>query len=198
VFTGSIYVANEDAILCFLGAVKKVNNVQVVFATPHRKDYLKKVSVGFLPKKECYKLQRNADVLLLPLSFKSPYPEEIRCAFPIKVLEYLAAGKPILTIVPKGSFMEEFIKKYKVGLVVTELSEEKIADAINELKDKKKRQNFSENAAKAVLLFDAKVQSKKLYSIVEDLVLNRSLKGEKRRYENSSRIYVKGTRKGNK
>lgn len=170
VYTGSAYSANEDAILCFLEATKKVNNVEIIFAVRYKKKYLEKVSIGFLSKKECSKLQRNADVLFLPLSFKSPYPEEIRCAFPIKALEYLAAGKPILAIVPEGTFMEEFIKRNEVGIVVTELSEEKIIDAIEKLKDEERRKYFSKNALKAVPLFDARIQSRRLYSIIEHVV----------------------------
>ncbi len=172
VFTGLVYAANEDAILCFLEAAKKISDIEIMFATASGKDYLTKVSIGFLSKKECSKLQRSADVLLLPLSFKNPYPEEIKCAFPCKALEYLAAGKPILAIAPKGSFMEEFIERNEVGIVVTELSEEKISDAIEKLKDEENRKNFSKNALKTVLLFDARIQAKRLYSLIEHVVSN--------------------------
>ncbi len=170
VYTGSVYEANEDTILCFLEAAKKVNNVEIIFATPYRKDYLEKVSIGFLSKKECSKLQRNADVLFLPLSFKSPYPEEIKCAFPCKVLEYLAAGKPILAIVPRGSFMEDFIRGNEVGIAVTEPSSEKIAETIEVLKDKEKRRRYGRNALRTVVLFDARKQAKRLCSIIEHVV----------------------------
>jgi glycosyltransferase involved in cell wall biosynthesis len=170
VFTGSAYPANEDAILCFLKAAKKVSNVEIVFAVRYKEKYLEKFSVGFLPKKECWKLQRSADVLFLPLSIKSSYPEEMKCAFPIKALEYLAAGKPILAVVPAGSFMEEFIRRNEVGIVVTELSEKKIIDAIEKLKDKERREYFSKNALKAVPWFDSRTQSRRLYSIIEHVV----------------------------
>lgn len=82
-------------------------------------------------------------------------PEEISCAFPVKLLEYLVAAKPILAVVPKGSFVEKFVKHYKVGIVVNELSKENIALAIEELKDEKKRAFFSKNAQNTSLLFDA-------------------------------------------
>jgi glycosyltransferase involved in cell wall biosynthesis len=170
VYTGSVYGANDDSILCFLEAAKKVTNIEVVFSTPDKTDYLKDVSLGFLSKKECHDLQRSADVLFLPLSFKHWLREEIECAFPTKILEYLAAGKPVLAVVPKGSFVEEFVKEYDVGLVVTELSVSKIVDAIEQLKDKEKRLHFSRNALKTAVLFDAQVQSDRLCQILDRVV----------------------------
>jgi len=176
VFTGTVYQTNEDAILCFLEAAKKMEDIEIVFSTPSKKDYLSKVNTGFLSKKECLRLQRNADVLLLPLSFEPELREEVKCAFPCKVLEYLAAGKPILAIVPKESYMKEFIESYKVGLAITELSEEKMTNAILELTDERRREYFSGNAAKALSHFDARVQSKRLCSIIESVVQNRQLR----------------------
>jgi len=175
VFTGSVYEANEGAILCFLNALKKVKNIEVVFATNSKKDYLKGVSIGFLPKKACHELQRSADVLLLPLSFNTSYPEEIECAFPTKALEYLVAGKPILAIVPEGTFSEEFVKRHKIGIVVTELSEQKIIQAIESFRDEKTREVFSENALKAISLYDAKVQARRLYSIIQFIISGNQL-----------------------
>jgi hypothetical protein len=170
VFTGGVYEANEDAILCFLKAIEKARDIEVIFATTSKKSYLKKVNIGFVPKKECYELQRSADVLLLPLSFKCLYPEEIECAFPTKALEYLVAGKPILAIVPKGTFCHDFVEKNRIGIAITELSEQKILDAIKELKDPEKRKVFSKNAVKTALLYDARIQAKRLYNIIYKVI----------------------------
>ena len=170
VFTGSIGGTNEDAVKCFLSTIKELRGVESVFCSPSKRDYLKTVGVGFLPKEKCFNLQRSSDVLFLPLSFTFSCEEEILCAFPTKLLEYVAAAKPILAVVPKGSFVEKFVNRYKVGIVVNELSEEKIALAIEELKDEKKRAFFSKNASVTSLLFDAKRQSKLLYSIIEKIV----------------------------
>ena len=167
VYTGSIYAANEDAIISFINASKKVNDVEVVFCTPYSRDYLEGINVGFLPKKECQRLQEDADVLFLPLSFRSSYSDEIKCAFPCKSLEYLAAGKPVLAVVPEKSYMEELIEGNGVGIVVTELSERKIADAIELLKDEKKRKCFSKNARETARKFDSAIQTKRLLSIIE-------------------------------
>ena len=174
VFTGGVSAANEDAIICLLKTAEHVGNIEVIFATTDNRSYLKNVSRGFVPKKECYELQRSADVLLLPLSFGCSYPEEIQCAFPMKTLDYLVAGKPILAIVPKGTFAQDFVEKNNVGIVVTELSEQKIADAIESLRDEELREGFSKNAFKTALRYDARIQAKRLYTIVKNVLSSSS------------------------
>jgi glycosyltransferase involved in cell wall biosynthesis len=170
VYTGSIYGANEDAIQCFLRAAEKVSQIELIFCTPYRKKYLEGVNVGFLNKAKCRALQESADVLLLPLAFCSPYPQEIRIAFPCKALEYLAAERPILAIVPAGSYVEEFVKKHDVGIVVNTASEEKVIEALEKLKIPAVRKRFSQNAHKAVCLYDAKVQAQNLMILAKKVV----------------------------
>ncbi len=170
VFTGSIRPPQENAVLAFLKTIKTISGIEVLFAAPSKREYLKDDFVGFLSKEKCIELQKSADVLFLPLSSNYPIPEELTCAFPCKLLEYLAAGKPILAVVTKGSFVESFIKKYEVGIVVTELSIEKITEAIEKFKDKEERKRYGRNALKTVSLFDAKKQSKRLFSILENTV----------------------------
>jgi len=177
VFTGSVYTAHEDAVVALLEAAKMLEGIQVLFATPrnkgltnHAEYLLKEVNIGFLPKKKCMELQRTADVLFLPLSANSPYPEEVEVAFPCKLLEYLAAGRPVLAVVPEGSFVESFIREHDVGIAVTGVSTEKITEAIEELKDEEKRKRYGRNALKVVKFFDAKKQSKHLLSIFESIV----------------------------
>jgi glycosyltransferase involved in cell wall biosynthesis len=166
VFTGSIYPANEKALLCLSLAAKKVRNVRVYISTPKANSLFQKESIGFLPKRECRRLQQNADILFLPLSPNYLSTEEIQCAFPVKSLEYLAAGKPILAIVPKGCFMESFIKKHKAGIVVTELDEEKVIMAIQQLENRDIREKLGANSLAASLEYDAETQSKKLLKLL--------------------------------
>lgn len=178
VFTGSIYEANEDSIKAFLNAIKALGNnyVEVIFATQAKKAYLKNINVGFLPKEECRKLQRSADILFLPLAFKSPYPQEIKVAFPYKTLEYLEAAKPILAMAPKGSFIEEFVNRNKVGIVVTDPSMDKIIAAIKILLDPWKRREFSKNASKVIKNFDARLRAQQLYSLLKTVTMQKKLK----------------------
>lgn len=170
VFTGKIRETNEDAILFFSNAVKERTDLDIVFATSSQAPYLDKFSIGFVSKKQCPELQKSADVLLLPLAFKTSFREEINIAFPCKMLEYLAVGRPILAIAPKDSFVANFVERNSVGIALTSLSEEKIAAAIDRLKDEQTRKNFSENALKIVKSFDAKTQADRLLSIIRLVV----------------------------
>ena len=176
VFTGSAYAAHEDAIAAFLKAAKTVKGLHVSFATPmnfglteNLRQQLKEVSIGFLDKQSCLSLQRNADVLFLPLAFRSPYPDEIECAFPCKLLEYLVAGKPILAVVPENSFVASLIRKHNVGIAVTTPSIEKIVEALERLKDGQLRDLYGCNAAKTARLFDSRLWSQRLDSMLSEL-----------------------------
>jgi glycosyltransferase involved in cell wall biosynthesis len=137
----------------------------------HVYKYVREMNVGFLPKKECIALQKSADILFLPLSGDSIYPEEIEVAFPCKLLEYMAAGKPILALVPKGSFVESFVNKYKVGVVVNDLSVDKTVAAINLLKNVKLRDTLSQNALRTVKLFDSRRLCRQLFKIINEIEL---------------------------
>lgn len=177
VYTGSVYGYQKDAVFAFLKAAKSFTDIDVLFATGYLEDSvkgrLKEVNIGFLPKKKCITLQKSADILFLPLSHGASNSEEEKVAIPSKILEYLAAGKPILAVVPKGSFVESFIREHKVGLVVNDLSEEKIIAAITELKDKETRSRFSKNSIKTAELFNAEIWSNKIYSLISEVILKK-------------------------
>jgi glycosyltransferase involved in cell wall biosynthesis len=53
---------------------------------------------GFIPQDEIIRKQKGADLLLLILSFD----EKSKCVISSKVYEYMAAGSPILAVVPDG------------------------------------------------------------------------------------------------
>lgn len=66
---------------------------------------------GYVPHDEALKLQRSSQVLLL-LEIDKP---ETRAIIPGKLFEYIAAKRPILAIGPKGSDIEDIIKKTESG-----------------------------------------------------------------------------------
>jgi glycosyltransferase involved in cell wall biosynthesis len=78
-------------------------------------------------------VQRQADILFLPLEFTSPYPEIIRTSTPGKTGEYLAARRPILAHAPAGSFLAWYSSELECGLVVDEGDPKKLAEAIERL-----------------------------------------------------------------
>lgn len=175
-YTGSVDKAHETAVITFLKAAKKVKGIKVTFATPSRsvspelKTLLEEVNVGFVPRKKSLQLQRDADILYLPLASGSPYPEELECAIPCKLLEYLVAGKPVLAMVPQGSFMDLFVRKHKIGISVTDHSADRVVNAIETLKDEEKRREYGRNALKTATLFDSKEQSKRLLLALQKII----------------------------
>jgi glycosyltransferase involved in cell wall biosynthesis len=174
VYTGSVYAVNERTIRAFLETAKQIRDLKIVFAVAQTqnlrqdlKEYLKDVNVGSLSKKKCIELQRSADVLLVVVDPGIWYTS---MCYPCKISEYMLAGKPILALSPKGYYTEHFIKKYELGLVVTEFSAEKIMDAIEELRDYKKRERMSQNALLTVRLFDSENLSRQFCKIMEAVV----------------------------
>jgi hypothetical protein len=70
-----------------------------------------------VPLEEAVRVQCDSDFLLLPLAFRTRYPELIRTSAPGKMGEYLAAGRPILFHAPTDSFLVKFASEQKCGLI---------------------------------------------------------------------------------
>jgi glycosyltransferase involved in cell wall biosynthesis len=82
------------------------------------------------PQSAALSLQRNADILFLPLAFDSPIPEVILSSAPAKLGEYLAAGSPILVHAPSGSFVTELLRKADAGVIVDTPEPDRLAEAL--------------------------------------------------------------------
>jgi glycosyltransferase involved in cell wall biosynthesis len=140
VYTGAIYDAHYDAFRNLIAAVKLLGTdaPTIHLYTPQSHHHLinnnitgsKVIVHKALPASAMPSIQRNADILFLPLAFESGYPDIIRTSAPGKTGEYLASGNPILVHAPKDTFVSWFFKKYNCGLVVDENSPELLAQAI--------------------------------------------------------------------
>lgn len=75
-------------------------------------------------------IQRQADVLFLPLAFNFPYPEIVRTAAPGKMGEFLAARRPILVHAPSDSFIAWYFRHHECGLVVDQNDPAQLAEAL--------------------------------------------------------------------
>jgi len=140
VYTGSIYWAQADAIKNLVRAVEEIKemNVQFYLYTPHHKKFLnsqgifeseKVIFAKGLPS-EMPEIQKSADILFVPLSFKTKYLLLINTSSPGKTYEYLTSERPILIHAPKGSYIAEYAKKHNFALVVDEENIEKLKEAI--------------------------------------------------------------------
>lgn len=94
---------------------------------------MRRVRCGFVPRSELAGVQRASDVLYLPQAFRSPHPEMIRCNFPTKALEYMAAGRPILVHSPPGSYLADVARQHGFGLVVDRDDDGALAEGLERL-----------------------------------------------------------------
>jgi len=68
----------------------------------------------FLPHEECRRVQKSADVLLI---LDSP-EESMKGVATGKIFEYLAAGRPILAVGPKGGAVERILMETNAGILL--------------------------------------------------------------------------------
>ena len=176
VYTGAIYDAHFTAFHNLISAIEKtgIHNLKLHIYTPQSINYLKKNNITgpveihkHLPNNQMSGVQRDADILFLPLAFNSPYPDIIKTSAPGKMGEYLAAKKPILVHAPSDSFISWYFRKYHCGCVVDEDNSEKLAQGIIRLlSDTEMQKLFSENAySRAKDDFDLPVAQKKFYDL---------------------------------
>ncbi len=78
-------------------------------------------------------VQRRADVLFLPLAFKTPHPDIVRTAAPGKMGEFLAARRPVLVHAPRDSFISWYFRHHECGVVVDEDDPARLAQALDTL-----------------------------------------------------------------
>ena len=179
VFTGTISYAQYDAFENLFKAVNqsRLKNIKVhIYSGQSRRDLkpLRPLPDYFelhqsLSNREIFPLQRQADLLFLPLAFKSPFPKVIKTSSPGKMGEYLAVGRPILVHAPADSFVSSYFKKNHCGVVVDQKDPQLLKKAILQLiSDAKLRDKISQNARRcAEEDFDVKKVKVKFKKIFE-------------------------------
>lgn len=180
VYTGAIYAAQLDAILNLIAALSLLQHlhVRLHLYTAIPVDTLAKMGVsgeavvvhGHLPATEIAQIQRQADVLFLPLAFDSPYdPEIVRTSAPGKTGEYLASGKPILVHAPGDSFIARYFSQHECGLVVDRRDPHILALELGGLlADADRRRVMCENAWKRARCdFDVRVSREQFARLLD-------------------------------
>ncbi len=140
-FAGAIYDAHWDAFENLLEAIRLLPKgaARLTVYTDLTPDAWKAYSADILQVRG--RLQpclveeelRRADVLFLPLAFRSPYPEIVRTSAPGKLGDYLACGVPLLVHAPAGSFVCDYCRANECGLVVDSPDPEALAQALSDL-----------------------------------------------------------------
>jgi glycosyltransferase involved in cell wall biosynthesis len=88
---------------------------------------------GWRSLEETIKILSSSDVNYLPQPFHHTMSPMAELSFPIKLVTYLGAGRPIFIHSRQGSSMARFFQEYKVGAWCNTLDEQEIIDGLETL-----------------------------------------------------------------
>jgi len=129
VFTGRIYWAQERSLRNLLRAVAAMDDLEIrclIYAPNPPKelvaDYARHPGIRFdvASHDEMPAVQGRADILFLPLAWKTNSPAIIATASPGKLTDYLIAGRPMLVHAPPYAFVSQYAREHRCGHVVDE------------------------------------------------------------------------------
>jgi len=153
VYTGSIYRAQSDALKTLLQVVDDLSHLNVtlhLYTAQTREDLEKQAIYGsyVLHPHAAYSVirdvQKEADILYLPLSFDPEISKVIDTSSPGKMGEYLASGRPVLVHAPPSSYASLYFKENGCGIVVDQNEPEALKREILALiSDETKRTRIS-------------------------------------------------------
>jgi glycosyltransferase involved in cell wall biosynthesis len=160
VYTGAVYHANSDAFRNLIAAIPKLAPAKIllhIFTAQSVADLERHGICGpmvthhpHIHQSEVPRVLRHADILFLPLAFRSPIQEVIRTSAPGKMGEYLSVRRPILVHAPGDSFVSWYFRANRCGIVVDREDPGILAGAINRLlEDETLRGEVTGNARQA-------------------------------------------------
>ena len=160
VYTGAVYHANSDAFRNLIAAIPKLAPTRIlvhIYTAQSVADLdghgIRGSTVVHHPhihQGEVPGVLRHADILFLPLAFRSPIQEVIRTSAPGKMGEYLSVRRPVLVHAPGDSFVSWYFRANRCGIVVDEENSGTLVAAISRLlKDENLREEVSGNARQA-------------------------------------------------
>lgn len=177
-YTGDIYAAQNQAIINVINAIKEITNYKIVlhiYCGRSEEDLKKQGITGPVifhesePYSKMRSIYQGSDILLLPLSFDSPFPSIINSSAPGKMADYLDASKPVLVHAPDESFIAWYFRSHECGYVVSENDVSLVKEAIiNLVENQDLRKRLSRSAKnRAFCDFSSEVSRKKFLSQVE-------------------------------
>jgi len=143
VYTGAVYHAQTDAFRNLIAAASRLRQAKVRLHIYTAQSDAELESQGIagpmvtrhphVPQSEVASILRQADILFLPLAFRSPIREVIRTSAPGKTGEYLAVGRPILLHAPGDSFLSWYFRANGCGVVADREDPADLAASIERL-----------------------------------------------------------------
>lgn len=142
-FTGRVYWPQIRSLKNLIRAVETMDymDVRLKIYTPSPKDYLeklgikesKKVSLDMAPPQEMPAIQSKADILFLPLSWKTKSQPIINTATPGKFTDYLISGRPMLIHAPASTHVVKYAKENGAAMCVDKEDVGELKEAIKKL-----------------------------------------------------------------
>jgi len=142
-FTGGVYNMNRDALVFMVEALEKMEplpdgrDVKLVVCAPNDPKALARVGVTgarvetrYVDSRTAMRLQKEADILYLPLAFDTPWKDEVRTVYPTKAVEYLVSETPILLHAPGDSYTVHEAREMAWALVVDQQDPAMLRQAI--------------------------------------------------------------------
>lgn len=124
---------------------------------------------GSIPRKEALKVQKESDVLLL---MYSGYGENVKGMIPSKAFDYIAAGKPILALLPECG-AADIIRKGNCGMLIEPNDAKGITVSLSGIynaRHNKAERNYNWNYLKQ---FERKEQVKALTDILNNISIGK-------------------------
>jgi glycosyltransferase involved in cell wall biosynthesis len=178
---GSIYAVNDKAVARLLKGAEQAG-IGFRLATPGGWTFLDKCGIArrpgiekahYLVRKDYLAALLNQHILTVGLNWpdESSTPEdELATAFPTKVVEYLAAGQPILVHCPENYFLARFFREHECGIIVSTREVAAIAAAVRTLLDDGPEQDrMRKNALRAAQIFSIDRLSMLLRQTLDDI-----------------------------
>jgi hypothetical protein len=150
-FIGLVHTGMRD-LLFKMGRLLNAEGHRLVLHSPQAASLLDEpgaaglIDGGWIPTESvARKLRETADALFLPMSFKAADTPNVKVLFPSKLVEYCAAGLPVLIWGPPYSSAVRWAGEHPGFAEVVETGEEDVViEAIHRLADAARRQQMGE------------------------------------------------------
>jgi len=141
-YTGAVYWAQLDSVRNLVTALRQLPGVKFDVKTSASKYHLMRAGLGneqlapgFASQDSSMRAQHNADLLFLPLAFKTSAPAVIKTALPAKTAEYMVSGTPILVHAPPDAYISQYAREEGWGYVVDNPDPNQLAAGVRRLLD---------------------------------------------------------------
>ena len=153
---------NEDVLLLFVGGARR--DIERLRGYAKQKGLRSVLFVGFVPPRLVPKYLKAADCLI----HYTPSTNVMKSYSPLKIFEYMAAGKPILA--PRQPWIEEVLKDGETALLFDENSPEDLAEKIKLLRMREDlAQRLGKNALRASSNYTYVEKARRLLEILREV-----------------------------